>query len=1440
MIKQFVSLLGLIALSGQLLAGNLPNPAETVAAGLPNICYSENTNPLPDTLDLEDYIDGLQNIVKANNRFVGLLSSDQVYQLPVGLHRNIGGIEYIIVLDNLSIDPMGGWISAYMSLQFPGADEPIGLYTDSVRLTANGIQTAQLKLIKDESIDLGGFELVLSQSETMVEWSCNGYESTTLAGDLVFKNDILKPVGDTTMADTLKGSFNVSFEDVNNVMASINLPDFQINGLPDMVFYPGETAMDFSDFQNPSNLVFPDGYYNATHPVELYDLWRGIYIHSFTVALPDQFTNGSGTTIAAERLMIDNNGITGSLLADSVISLNQGNLGSWQFSLDQVGFSLMKNNFADFQFNGRIVVPISQEDQNFQYEGIVDDENNMSFAVETLDSLKADLWAAQLALTPNSTIIVEKEQQNYYPKAILHGSMSVALNDDVELAAFDFQNMMINSRQPYLTIGSFGLPNGVLAGFPVNISQVDFVNEGSQAGISMVANVNFMSDDEGGFAGSGGFTIWAEKQNNKWQYDYLEMQTVVIDVDQGAFEFYGEANFYQQHEVFGKGFKGMVNARFATGIEVEAALQLGNVDGYRYWYADALMVVPNGITMFPGSAIYGFGGGISYHMSKTEPQGFASVSTAYTATDDGSSPGTSLSGVEYLPDNDMGIGLRARVVFGTHPNPKAMNGSIELGFQFYSGGGLESIRFQGEGVVMDDLNSDPSDANVGAEVDIYYSFTNNELFGTSSVYVNIAGMVKGANNNNRAGTITTYFGQQDWFVYAGTPDDRIALEFIGLMEASSYMMVGTDIPPFPDLPSNVSSLADDNVQSRLQGMIGNGNGFAFGSRFDASTGEKNFTIFFGSFEMGAGFDIMIRDFGASAHCEGSDPPLGINGWYAMGQAYAYLDGKIGIKVKMFGKRKKFTILNVGAAAVLQTALPNPIYLRGAVEGHYSILNGAVKGQCNFEFSVGEMCEIVGGMGDMNIISEISPADGETEVDVFAAPRVAFNYTINQSFELMDTDGDIKEFRILLDEFIVNTGGSPYPGEVVWNDDHNVASFESTELLPSEEEVAVSVTVVLEFKENGEWQPYTFEGEQEREEEEVTFTSGVRPDYIPAHCVEYMYPFDGMVNFYWQEHPTGYIKVTDNFDYLFNDENEWIPKAIFDNNYENMQAVSYDEGNLQVNFDIPQSMTPEMIYELRICKIPSDFEEVAVDEGVVDLETVSDTAYTKTEQDIETTRSLEKDRIFYRCKVRTSKYATLADKIDDWSFSYTIADPISTGTHILLSGGEVDEGFANQEINSIQNPNLVRVSLDLENNYWYTTGVEQVLYHDYPVDQDMVITHRNPVELGVPPAKACEILQNGFSLDVTAGARGMNLNSTVYPATLMYDGVPVMNVDLSNLRDHAADLLSSEPNHPYRQWLTNLLENVFSAVLYNHDYTIKIKYVLPGDIESSETPVTFTL
>jgi hypothetical protein len=1432
MIKKYLSILTILLFFGAF--SSLGNDY-SIPSGLPEICYSQSDFDGGDTLDLDQYIDKVYDMVKANNKLVGLLSADQAYTLPIGLHKDIGGLEYLIVLDNLRIDPQGGWISAYMQIKFPGSGEPIGLYADSVRITKNGIQTAQLRMIQDRDITIGGFTINLLQSETYIQWNCNGYESTTIGGELIFNNDMIKPVPDgtgNTTNEVFKGTFQASFEDLSNIMAEINLPDFTIKGVPDMVFYPGTTAMDFSDFDNPDQLVFPEGYYGAGHPVELYDLWRGVYIHDFTVQLPQQFSgegSGGAMSISAQRLMIDDNGITGGLFADSVLSLEQGNLGGWNFSLDRIGFTLMKNNFQEFEFDGRIVVPIS-EDKPFHYSGVVDDDGDIMFTVETLDSLQADLWAAKLALEPNSLITVQKEGNDYFAQAVLHGSLEIGLSDNVELGTFTFQGLRIATRQPYLSVDAFGLPNGLMSGFPVNVTNVNFETEGNMAGLSMEANVNFMGDGEGGFAGTGGFSIWAEKVNNKWRYDHFEVHKVSIAVDQGSYAFFGEANFYNGHEVFGRGFKGMVAATFAPGIAVEAALQLGKVNGYRYFYADALMVVPNGISIMPGMGIYGFGGGISYRMQRSEPQGFADVSVAYNAQDGSSEPGPSLSGVEYIPNSDFGLGLKAKVVLGTHPNPKAMNGSVELGLQFYSNGGLESIRFHGEGVVMAELNTPPSVAMVGVDVDIMYNFTTRELFGASSVYVNIKNKVKGIHANNRAGTITTYFGPTDWFIYAGKPDDRIGLDFIGLMEASAYMMVGTDLPPFPPLPDEMSSLANEGTQQRIQGMLGTGNGFAIGSMFEASTGEVTVLIFYGSVNFGAGFDIMIRDLGPQAFCSGFDPPLGIEGWYAMGQVYAYLDASIGIKVKIFRKTRKFKILQVGAAAVLQGALPNPTFLSGGIEGRYSVLNGLVKGRCVFDFEVGQKCEIEGAELSINIISKISPDNDKENVDVFVTPRVAFNYAINQSFELQDIDGQIKQFRITLEEFTINTGDAPYNGTQVWNNDKNVLSFNTKDLLPGEEAVTVKVKVAMQYLVNNEWIPYENNDEPATEEMEVTFTTGQRPDHIPEQCIVYNYPMANMHNFYWQEYNQGFVQMTHNFYYLFEDDEQWESKAYFKGASKTYTTYSYDDAMMRLTYDIPANLTPEMVHTFNMVKLPKDITETTIDEGITTNENTSGND-TITTMDIEGDMIVSNENMVYSVKFRTSYYATFTEKINSWSFYDSFAYPIATGMDVLIAQGTINECLSKREVGDYYGNNLIQFSVSLDQNLWFMDNIYPDVYEDYPINSWMSITHRNPSILGVPPNQIDASTVN--VTDIEMQPAGHVVSSGEVNANLNYSGIPIMHYDLDDLQDKAVYQLSKNIASATRARLNELLNYYMPTTLLGQSFVVTFEYTIPGlDIVTS--------
>ena len=53
----------------------------------------------------------------------------------------------------------------------------------------------------------------------------------------------------------------------------------------------------------------------------------------------------------------------------------------------------------------------------------------------------------------------------------------------------------------------------------------------------------------------------------------------------------------------------------------------------------------------------------------------------------------------------------------------------------------------------------------------------------------------------------------------------------------------------------------------------------------------------------------------------------------------------------------FTIASVNLAAILNGKAPNPIYVEGAVQAQYNILEIA-KGNINFNFSSGTNCELI--------------------------------------------------------------------------------------------------------------------------------------------------------------------------------------------------------------------------------------------------------------------------------------------------------------------------------------------------------------------------------------------------------------------------------------------------------------------------------------------------
>ena len=257
------------------------NPQSSLVVPNINAAFLLPTLPAsnPDTTqitpsELEMKAEALLHKVKTSNRYVGLLAANQAYDLPVGIQKNIAGVEYTIVLDDLFLDPTGANLKAYMTLGFPGSDKKLGFFADSVRLGPNGIETAQLRLIKDKDVNLGAFTLRFRSEITRIDWDCNGYNSTTIGGDVIFPSNLIKPISGSAGDSVAMGSFYANFTDFNDVILGFSMEPFEVNGLPDFEFHPGNVFVDISDIRNPPGTIFPVGFFPANQPQQLNSLWK--------------------------------------------------------------------------------------------------------------------------------------------------------------------------------------------------------------------------------------------------------------------------------------------------------------------------------------------------------------------------------------------------------------------------------------------------------------------------------------------------------------------------------------------------------------------------------------------------------------------------------------------------------------------------------------------------------------------------------------------------------------------------------------------------------------------------------------------------------------------------------------------------------------------------------------------------------------------------------------------------------------------------------------------------------------------------------------------------------------------------------------------------------------------------------------------------------------
>jgi len=1093
------------------------------------------------------------------------------------------------------------------------------------------------------------------------------------------------------------------------------------------------------------------------------------------------------------------------------------------------------------------------------------------------------VFHAHAELLPNSYVQLEVSDGKFKPEAMLHGSINFSPKPGAtatdttsksiaDFKGIEFRSLHLKTEAPRFTAEYFGYKGELkMLNFPISVDRIGLRIQEDEVALGLDIKLT-LSDAM--FTGSTRLEVVGKlKQTNPqdsassehWAYDKLNISKIVIDATVAeAFTMHAGLEILTNDAIYGDGYSGELTLTFSKGLpgaELKARAMFGRKK-FRYWFVDGRIKFPKAIPVFPPMSISGFGGGVSYRMKR-----------------DGADLLASPTGCRYVPDSTTSIGVKASILFNVGDDA-AVNGEAAFEIAFSSSGGLNFIGFYGfakfagkipgteniEKFVGDKMQKvadmekkfiddnpalkktlqdlkqydpnkaatavfqptvTPGDIGISAALGIQYDFTQNSLHATFDVYINATGgVIRGTASGNRAGWAVFHIDPKEWYCHMGTPTDRLGVRMgIGgiSVESGSYMMLGSRIPGSPPPPKEVSDILgvsmDELDYMRDLNALGDGRGFAFGASLRIATGDISFLILYANFQCGLGFDIMLKDYG-DMQCKGRDGTIGIDGWYANGQAYVYLQGELGVKVNLWFLKTKIPIIKGAAAALLQAKLPNPASIKGYLGVQFDLLGGLVKGNCRFKITLGEDCELVmpgSSPLDMRMISDLTPRNNSSDVDVFAAPQAAFNMRVGVPFDVEDDQGP-KTFRIQLNQFLVTDDKRPIDGKLVWSEGNNNVSFYSHEVLPPGKELRAVVTVGFEQYSNGRWTVVYTSGQKATESMETTFTTGTAPDVIPLQNIEYAYPVVDQKFFFTGESPAGFIQLKRGQSYLFSDSYTNEMHVMRPDSTYSAVPFTYSSATNRIAYTMPE-LSAQTAYTTDVVLMSKNgtAAAAAATTAVTNAGTSDDVINVSNAQAGNVVRAdIGKSLLAYG--FATSRYGTFAGKMAANTPASSSWQKVSSTIINLLYTLNVVEPFDAVDLagNDYSGGHPLVAGEAALNDPFFTGTMNPLLYSRYPMSG--VTFSRDPLEYGVPPKHAVNVM----SPYLTEVERGMYTHYASQYLPFVYALPQVYQEDFYDIQNKLANTFL---NQPVLNQYSNIV-NGLCPVFPTGSYRVRFLYTLP--------------
>jgi len=1483
-------------------------PGETFSIDLDAITKwsPEQEKKINAAFTLLDAVEKTGNFIKSLSELI----TNKTIPLPVGIKSG----DYSLIVQEITWDhkKKRQIIHASCAFKFKETGQPIAFEGQAVLESNKGLGTAgRLELIAPVRRNIGSQSALIIHEGTAVNFGCGGVESFDADISWVTTSPSITAVDKQGKPTDLPVSarFKAGFRNFDDYTVSLDIDkSFIIKGLNDVIFTLKGATLDQSDVETSGLVRFPANYFSQSN-METIRLWKGLYISEASVSLPAIFKNPNDSTtrltVALQETLFDENGFTGNIDVKNLLPSENLKPESWGISLTDFSLGMLKSRIVAFGFGGALNIPPFGKNSLRPYTATINPlTNEYDFRVGMAGEYEFSALYSTLTLNELSRMEIQFREKEIYPTIYASGKLTInaplvkntAEKDTAEqnIAEGDtaegntakkdstkvfsvpdiaFENMIISRESPYLQIGAIGVTGNLktpkLAGFELSIDKIDSFTDNKGSGLSFQAGIT-ISDM---FSGLAGMKLYGDYA--KWKFKEVAVDRVKVEYHSSAFSVSGGVWFKNGDQFYGDGFRGDISLSLLNDKFLFDAIGVfGKKDDYRYFLTDVFLELPpsTGVMIPPVLNFYGFGGGLYRRMqqaSKMPQEATIGADLDF---------GKSLSGISYLPEKKVGLGVMAATKFAFSASSTIFNAKVGFEMQFNDRGGLNFVQLRGDAAMVDspekwgklldnvtqkigilektgilqpekakksDLEkAEPENKNNGfltASLNIEYDLINKTFSADLAAYLN-AGIIRGAGQNDKLGWASAYFSPDRWHTYLGTPSDRLGVRVLNMAELNGYFMLGSNIPGLPSPPEKVLKNLSADKRARLArtstSNLALGKGMAFGAAFDLNF-DASLAFFYAKFGVGLGTEFLLADL-SNCTCSNYSGAIGLNGWYAQAQAWAFVEADIGIQVKVFKQPLSFSILDLSVGTLLEGAGPNPMYFSGAVGGRYSVLGGLIKGSCSFDFQVGEKCILFkdGSPFGEDVIAQLSPVEGAKDINVFAAPQAVFNIPIGK--EMTINEEDVKgTYMVTLEEFNIKYKGTEQAavGRTKISADGTVSMFTPDEPFESQKEVEVYAKVAFKKKINNNWvYVNSSDGKPVIEDKKVVFRTGDRPKEILPEHVAYSYPIDRQYNYYPKEYDKGYIQLSQNYSYLFSNEKpEGFDQKIrisdeLGKTYE--ESFTYktnsSENNVRLEIDFPTdriAFEKNRIYKLAIVNIPQGQRDMKsnISSVTTAVEGQEDMEITR-QQAMEVLAQLSEKEI-YSLNFRSSSYDTFSQKIKTFDKrSEGWRDYIEPFVHYIKTNLKERELFDVYEMQGINDQKLVRFAAQVDQTDWFN----QTFYKDMYQSQACL----------TPPVEKVEILTGLPDRRLTDDEMLINVASGYGIGT---EGIFRYSIPYWCARDFFAtksNIAQKALRGQITQQEARLLETDFPPVVFKGDYPVNVSYVLPGkEIKTSTVNMT---